>query len=882
MRDRPHTSSLARPRAPAGVMSRAATVAMVMPLVVLLLALATPASALELQHMEETLKSHTHTLAMMTKYLRMTDKFWNWFRNNRVLLDELLNAGVQTRALDSPQLHELNEKILDVETKLEGSHNEVTGRLTLDLSRLEQELENERNNSRVLKQELEESKQKTEELEEKLMKIEGSSKVLVMFANQQIMQVNNDLKAVKAIVQEVKDKQSELDVVENKVEDHERRISHWEAEGNVTKSGWAGAILRQVEDSVAPLRLALDAVTNDTAKKVEDHERRISHWEAEGNVTKSGWAGAILRQVEDTVAPLRLALDLLNDTLTNDTAKKVEDHERRISHWEAEGNVTKNGWAGAILRQVEDTVASLRLDIDLLNATTTSLGNATTKAKEDIQEMEQEREIDREYVRILEEALEGMSSEVDELATRLVQVFTESLFPMNDSISLNGDDIRALQNATRSLRDELTERLEEVEKNVKYKGSTGSAKTSHFQKQLTLLRSATTDLAANISSLESQLASVRDSEAQLEKDVQALQQQSGQVDLDLSALEAKVGSAANLTARVKSLEKRMARRDATLTTGNKLLSSLASGGSMLNAPGGKAPVTFLKNPGQIGFPMGSGPSNPAGVAPSNVTPPSGALSGSTGLAGLPASANSVIAGTNNLMPVTHSGASGGRSTTNPPRSTVSPGLVGNTGAASSPGTTGGLGTTVNAIVTSTPRPAGNASVTSISGTTVNPGTAGNTNVTSIPGVASSPGTAVVPRTAGNTSITSTPAPASNPGATGNTSVTSTPGAAGSASTASTTGGTSSPGAASNPGVTGKPGTSGSPATAGNRGAVGNTSVASNPVAAAHPGAARGLGASGNSGSAGKPGAFGNNGRGGSMAAAGARARGMSAGRSVGP
>lgn len=80
-------------------------------------------------------------------------------------------------------------------------------------------------------------------------------------------------------------------------------------------------------------------------------------------------------------------------------------------------------------------------------------------------------------------------------------------------------------------------------------------------------------MLANITSLETQLASVRNSEAQLKKDVQALQLQSGQVDLDLSALEAKVGSTANLTARMKSLEKRMARRDATLTTGNKLLSS---------------------------------------------------------------------------------------------------------------------------------------------------------------------------------------------------------------------------------------------------------------------------------------------------------------------
>lgn len=60
----------------------------------------------------------------------------------------------------------------------------------------------------------------------------------------------------------------------------------------------------------------------------------------------------------------------------------MEDHERRISHWEAEGNVTKSGWAGAILRQVEDTVAPLRLAIDLLNGTTASLRNATTKVSE--------------------------------------------------------------------------------------------------------------------------------------------------------------------------------------------------------------------------------------------------------------------------------------------------------------------------------------------------------------------------------------------------------------------------------------------------------------------------------------------------------------------
>ncbi|XP_063592832.1 collagen, type I, alpha 1a-like [Penaeus indicus] len=580
-----------------------------------------------------------------------------------------------------------------------------------------------------------------------------------------------------------------------------------------------------------------------------------------------------------------------------------------------------SGWARVLVREIDNRVAPLRLALDRLNDTTASLGNATTKTKEDIQKMEQEREEDREYVRILEEALEGTSVEMERLGTDLDQRVMDLLLPMNDTILLVGHAVWRLQNTTEDIRDKLTERLEVVEKSVKYKGSTSSAKTSHFQGQLNTLRDATRVMAANITSLESQLESVRDSEAQLRKDVQALQQQSGQVDLDLSALEAKVGSTANLTARVKNLEKRMARRDATFTTGNKLLSSLTTGGSMLNAPGGKAPVTFLKNPGQIGFPMGSGPSSPAGVAPSHMTPPSGALSASTSLAGAgwPASANSVIAGTNkNLMPVTNSGASGGHITPNPPRTTVSPGLVGNTGAASSPGTTGGLGTTVNAIVTSTPRPAGNASVTGISGTTVNPGTAGNTNVTSIPGVASSPGTAVVPRTAGNTSITSTPAPtsnpgatgntsvtstlgasgststasttggtsspgaASNPGATGNTSVTSTPGASGSTSTASTTGGTSSPGAASNPGATGKPGASGSPGTPGNPGAVGNTSVASNPVAAANPGAARGLGASGNSGSAGKPGAFGNNGIGGSRGAAGARARGMSAGRSVGP
>lgn len=63
---------------------------------------------------------------------------------------------------------------------------------------------------------------------------------------------------------------------------------------------------------------------------MEDHERRISHWEAEGNVTKSGWAGAILRQVEDTVAPLRLAIDLLNDTITNDTAKVSHGNRKQV------------------------------------------------------------------------------------------------------------------------------------------------------------------------------------------------------------------------------------------------------------------------------------------------------------------------------------------------------------------------------------------------------------------------------------------------------------------------------------------------------------------------------------------------------------------------
>lgn len=58
------------------------------------------------------------------------------------------------------------------------------------------------------------------------------------------------------------------------MEDHERRISHWEAEGNVTKSGWAGAILRQVEDTVAPLRLAFDTASNDTARVSEGNRWR--------------------------------------------------------------------------------------------------------------------------------------------------------------------------------------------------------------------------------------------------------------------------------------------------------------------------------------------------------------------------------------------------------------------------------------------------------------------------------------------------------------------------------------------------------------------------------------------------------------------------------
>lgn len=94
-----------------------------------------------------------------------------------------------------------------------------------------------------------------------------------------------------------------------------------------------------------------------------------------------------------------------------------------------------------------------------------------------------------------------------------------------------------------------------------------------FQWQLNTLRNVTRGMATNLTTLENQLTSLRDSAAQLKKELQALQQQSGQADLDLDALEAKVGSAANLTARVKSLEKRMAMRDATLTTGNKLLSS---------------------------------------------------------------------------------------------------------------------------------------------------------------------------------------------------------------------------------------------------------------------------------------------------------------------